>query len=159
MTQTLEESACDAEDLGSGFGSGKSPGEGSSNPLQYSCLENPMDRGAWRATVCGIAKCGDTIELTHTYPGMRCFLFLAQLAPRGVRLQLLLPPCPSRGENCLRLEDEASDGEKQGKSGVLVRSAECLHRALPEASPVHRCFQFSLGPLVRFLPSVPGPLS
>ena len=32
------------------------PGEGSSNPLQYSCLENPMDRGAWRATVHGVAK-------------------------------------------------------------------------------------------------------
>ena len=66
VTQTLEESACDAEDLGSVLGSGKSPGEGSSNPLQYSCLENPMDRGAWRATVCGISKGGDTIELPHT---------------------------------------------------------------------------------------------
>lgn len=73
-----------------------------------------------------------------------------------MRLELLLPPCPSLGENCLRLEDEASSGEKQGKSGVLVGSAERLHRALPEfASPVHRCFQFSLGPLVRFLPPVP----
>ena len=37
-------------------GSGRSLGEGSGNPLQYSCLENPMDRGAWRATVYGIAK-------------------------------------------------------------------------------------------------------
>ena len=37
-------------------GSGRSPGEGNDNPLQYSCLENPMDRGAWRATVHGIAK-------------------------------------------------------------------------------------------------------
>ena len=36
-------------------GSGRSPGEGNGNPLQYSCLENPMDRGAWRATVCGVA--------------------------------------------------------------------------------------------------------
>ena len=44
-------SACNAEDLGSIPGSGRSPGEGNGNPLQYSCLENPMDRGAWWATV------------------------------------------------------------------------------------------------------------
>ena len=37
-------------------GLGRSPGEGSGNPLQYSCLENPMDRGAWWATVCGAQK-------------------------------------------------------------------------------------------------------
>ena len=46
-----KESACNAGDLGSIPGSGKSPGEGNGNPLQYSCLENPMDRGAWWATV------------------------------------------------------------------------------------------------------------
>ena len=43
-------------DLGSIPGSGRSPGEGNGNPLQYSCLENPMDRGAWWATVHGVAK-------------------------------------------------------------------------------------------------------
>jgi len=37
-------------------GSGRSPGEGNGTPLHYSCLENPMDRGAWQATVHGIAK-------------------------------------------------------------------------------------------------------
>ena len=37
-------------------GLGRSPGEGSGNPLQYSCLENPMDRGAWKATVQRVAK-------------------------------------------------------------------------------------------------------
>ena len=37
-------------------GSGRSPGEGNGSPLQYSCLGNPMDRGAWLATVCGVAK-------------------------------------------------------------------------------------------------------
>ena len=49
-------SACNAGDLGSIPGLGRSPGEGNSNPLQYSCLENPMDRGAWQATVHGVAK-------------------------------------------------------------------------------------------------------
>ena len=67
MTQTLEESACDAEDLGSVLGSGKSPGEGSSNPLQYSCLENPMDRGAWEGTAYGVIKGRTRLkQLTHT---------------------------------------------------------------------------------------------
>ena len=42
-----KESACNAGDPGSVPGSGRSPGEGNGNPLQYSCLENPMDRGAW----------------------------------------------------------------------------------------------------------------
>ena len=49
-------SAGDAGDLGSIPGSGRSPGEGNGNPLQYSCLGNPMDRGAWGATVHGVAK-------------------------------------------------------------------------------------------------------
>ena len=43
-------------DLGSIPGSGRSPGEGNGNPLQYSCLENPMDGEAWWATVHGVAK-------------------------------------------------------------------------------------------------------
>ena len=46
-----KESACSAGDLGSIPGSGRSPGEGNSNPLQYFCLEKPMDKGAWWATV------------------------------------------------------------------------------------------------------------
>ena len=49
-------SACNAGDLGSIPGSGRSPGEGNGNPLQYYCLENPMDRGAWQAAVYGVAK-------------------------------------------------------------------------------------------------------
>ena len=43
-------------DLGSIPGTGKSPGDGNCNPLQYPCLENPMDRGAWQATVHGVTK-------------------------------------------------------------------------------------------------------
>jgi len=44
------------EDTGSIPGSGRSPGEGNDNPLQYSCLENPMKRGAWWATVRGVVE-------------------------------------------------------------------------------------------------------
>ena len=51
-----KESACKAGDLGSVPGFGRSPGGGHGNTLQYSCLENPMDRGAWWATVHGVTK-------------------------------------------------------------------------------------------------------
>ena len=51
-----KESACNAGDLGSSPGLGRSPGEGNGNPLQYSCLENPMGRGAWQATVHGATR-------------------------------------------------------------------------------------------------------
>ena len=47
--------AGDARDMGLIGGSRRSPGEGNGNPLQYSCLENPMDTGAWRAIVHGVA--------------------------------------------------------------------------------------------------------
>ena len=49
-------SACNVGDLGSIPGSGRCPGEGNGNPLQYSCLENSMDRGAWWAIAHGVAK-------------------------------------------------------------------------------------------------------
>ena len=49
-------------------GSGKSPGEGNGNPLHYSCLENPMDREAWRAAVHGVAKSRTRLS-THTHTG------------------------------------------------------------------------------------------
>ena len=51
-----KESACNAGDLGSIPGLGRSPGEGNGNPLQYSSLENSMDRGAWWAIVHGVTK-------------------------------------------------------------------------------------------------------
>ena len=51
-----KESACSAGDLGSIPGSEKSPGEGNGYPFQYYCLGNPMDRGAWQATVHAVTK-------------------------------------------------------------------------------------------------------
>ena len=53
-----KESACNAGDLGLIPGLGRPPGEGNGNPLQYSCLENPMDRRAWQATVHGVTRAG-----------------------------------------------------------------------------------------------------
>ena len=60
-----KESACHAGDSGSILGSGRSPGEGNSYPLQYSCLENSMDRGAWWAVVHGVTKSGTQLSHWH----------------------------------------------------------------------------------------------
>ena len=56
VVMNLPASAGDARDVGSIPGLGRSPGEGNGNPLQYSCLETPTDRGAWQATVHGVAE-------------------------------------------------------------------------------------------------------
>ena len=56
-------SSGDVRDVSSIPGSGRSPAEGHGNPLQYSCLENPMDRGAWQATVHRVAE-SDTTRAT-----------------------------------------------------------------------------------------------
>ena len=69
-----QESACSAGDLGSTPGSGRSLGEGNDNPLQYSCLENSMDRGAWWATVYGVAKRWTPVSNSHF--SLHCFSFM-----------------------------------------------------------------------------------
>ena len=77
-----KESACNAGDPGSIPGSGRSPGEGNGNPLQYSCLENAMHRGAWQILVHGVAKSlSDTTErLTFHFIGMAIWL--------GIKLEI-----------------------------------------------------------------------
>ena len=62
-----KESACNAEDLCLIPRLGRSPGEGNSNPLQYSCLENSMDRGAWQATVHGVPRVRHNLETKPPY--------------------------------------------------------------------------------------------
>ena len=57
-----KESACSARDSASIPGSGRSPGEGNGNPIQYYCLENSMEKGTWRATVHGGGKESDMTE-------------------------------------------------------------------------------------------------
>ena len=63
MVKSPPANAGDIRDRGSIPGSGRSRGGGHGNPLQYSCLENPMDRGAWRATVHSVTEL-DTTEVT-----------------------------------------------------------------------------------------------
>ena len=64
VVKNLPTSAGDVRDTALIPGSGRFPGEGQGNPLQYSCLENPVDRGAWWAAVCGGHKESDTTEAT-----------------------------------------------------------------------------------------------
>ena len=74
----VKASARSAGDLGSIPGLGRSPGEGNGNPLQYSCLENPMDGGAWWATVHGVAK-----SLTRLSDSTFTFTTVVQGFPGG----------------------------------------------------------------------------
>ena len=71
-----KESTCNIGDGGSIPGLGRSPGGGHGNPLQYSCLENPMDRRAWRATVHRVAE-SDTTKATE-HSRRRSLLLMAQ---------------------------------------------------------------------------------
>ena len=75
--KNLSANAGDKTDEGLLPGSGRSPGGGHGNPLQYSCLETPMDTGAWRATVPTVAEESNTTEvtwLTHSLSSGRSFL-------------------------------------------------------------------------------------
>ena len=72
-----EESTCNVGDMGLIPGLGRSPGGGHDNSLQCSCLENPMDRGAWQATVHGVAKSWTQLtNYAHTF-----FSWLALFLP------------------------------------------------------------------------------
>ena len=70
-----KESTCNGGDMGLIPGSGKSPGEGNGNPLQYSCLENPMDR-AWWATVVGLQRVRHNwANFTFTFSIIMLYIF------------------------------------------------------------------------------------
>ena len=67
MALTVKRSACSAGDPGSIPGLQRSPGEGDGNPLQFSCLENPMDGGASQAAVHGVTKSGTQLKQISTH--------------------------------------------------------------------------------------------
>ena len=66
-SSTGKEPTCDAGDQDSIPGLGSSSGEGNGNPFQYSCLENPIDRETWQATVCGVTKSQTRLSDLHTH--------------------------------------------------------------------------------------------
>ena len=106
--QLVKKNPCaNAEDTSSIPGSRRSPGEGNGNPLQYSCLEKPLDRRAWRATVRGVAKSWTPLSYftsTHTHAqyyhiintgSIKCRVFicvgLCVRRPEASNLQWILP--------------------------------------------------------------------
>ena len=68
------ESTCHTGDSGSIPGLGRSSGEGTGNPLQFSCLENSMDRGVWPATVHGVSESDTAERLIHTFSRGMCLV-------------------------------------------------------------------------------------
>ena len=91
-----KESACktgDIPDLDLISGSGRSPGEGNGNTLQYSCLENPMNRGAWRATVHGVTESQTRPEHLSTHLG---YYKILSMVPFAIQPAVLFPLLSSR---------------------------------------------------------------
>ena len=82
VVKNLPATAGDIRDMGSSPGSGRCPGGGHGNPLQCSCLENPVDRGAWQAMVHGVAKKSDMTQLLNNkmyvcvYINIYIFIFI-----------------------------------------------------------------------------------
>ena len=99
FSQTELESACNAGDLGLIPGLERSPGEGNGTPLQYSCLENPMDRGAWQATVHGVTRVGHNLATKERERLSQIECFKQQLVfgifqpPPFSFVTFLLSPC------------------------------------------------------------------
>ena len=92
VIKNLPASAEDVRDLGSIPGLGRSSWEGSTNPLQYSCLENPMDRGAWQATVHRVSKSWTQLKWLSMHAHIRV-LVVDQPQPGGSHLALLCGAC------------------------------------------------------------------
>ena len=84
MVKNMPANAGDARDMGLIPGSGRFPGKGRGNPLQYFCLENPMDRGAWQATVHRVTKSQAQLK------GLS-WLAHAQILPGSKRIQEICP--------------------------------------------------------------------
>ena len=83
-----KESTCNAGDLGSMPGLGRSPGEGNGNPFQYPCLENSVDRGVWQAIVHGVAKSQTWLSEKHTF--FNSHFYLCNFSSNASPLYLIL---------------------------------------------------------------------
>ena len=94
VVQNPPVNAGDAGDTCSIPGSGRSPGGGNGNPLQYSCLKNPMNRGAWRATVHGVVKSWTRLSM-HALSSVQFSRSVVSDSLRPHESQHARPPCPS----------------------------------------------------------------
>ena len=85
VIKNLPANAGDIRDVGSIPESGRSPGGGHSNPLQYFCLENPMDRGAWWMTVHGVVKNWTRLKRLSTAHTRHCYLFCVDIISETIK--------------------------------------------------------------------------
>ena len=118
MVKKPPANAGDVRDPGLVPGSGRSPGREKGNPLQYSCLENPTDRGAWRATTHGVAQSQAGLKQLSTTPR-------PEQVPRGL-VQMLTPPRLQ-----MTLYRGLDQGWLSGVSGAPRRALEAARQALP----------------------------
>ena len=88
MVKNMPASAGDTRDMGSIPKSGKSPGEGNGNPLQYSCLENPMDRGVWWATVHGVTNSQTLTEQQEWHSKGLTGNYLLRMNPSALQVKI-----------------------------------------------------------------------
>ena len=142
------ESACNAGDPGSIPGLGRSPGGGHNNPLQYSCLENFMERGAWWATVLGVQRVG------HDWSDLAAVAAVAA-GPWNARL---LCPWDSSGKNtgvgCYALFQEIFP--TQGSNPHLLCLLHWCVSSLPLAPPWKETHQGACSPVTPGFLSYPG---
>ena len=126
-------------------GSGKSPGEGHGNPPQYSCLENPMDRGAWWATVHRVAK-SDTTEVTqHARTLVICFIHSSvYLWRRKWQPAPVFLPGESQGQGSLvgchlwgRTESDTTEATQQQQQCIHVNPNFPIHSTLTSFFDIH----------------------
>ena len=113
LVENLPDNAGDIIDVGWIPGLGRSPGGRHGNPLQYSCLENPMDREAWKATVLGITRVGPDLATQHQQP-----------------------PSLDRGGRALALAGHASSGRR---TACAVAGWPLILRVLRPESPLQKC--------------------
>ena len=109
-----KESSCSARDHSSIPGLGRSPGEGHGKPLQYSCLENLMDRGSWRATVHGVMKSRTSLK---------------QLSKHAVDIWIFkgCGPCPQNSFRCMFYELNVA-------SFIMRRMLQCCNTSCKQVS-------------------------
>ena len=118
------ESACNIGDLGSITGSGRSPGEGNGNPLQYSCQENPMNGEAWQATVPGVAKSRTRLSnFTFTFSFTLALASFKPSSPHHPERRTMAQPCLN---TCLSLYHSKLKSQTPKKS-ITTRVLSSIH--------------------------------